>query len=237
MAGTAIVVPSATVVAFRYQVASRARAAKLGKRLRSTCPPAAVNDELANSSKTTTTSGVEFPPALAAVTSSWGSTSFETGEVSKKIATNTQGSGRERRQDRRPDACSGVRDGAQDADDERECDQDGGRPPHTVDHLDHERRQQQCHEDQMKETPSAVEGEQQRLQHHHQRRRDEGDGEGEHDDVAARVSTGNEEIRAVRKHVEERLGERQRPEHPRWSQARSNSPPSPRERLGAGAGS
>ena len=84
-AGTARSVKSATVLALRYQVESRAKLAKAGKRSALIRRSGPIRAEPESSSKKITTTGV-WPGmwTFEASTSFPGSTSFDTGEISEE---------------------------------------------------------------------------------------------------------------------------------------------------------
>ena len=93
-AGTASAVRSSTVVALRYQVASRAKRARFGNSAASTVPSPASIVVSGSSSMTTCTIGVEERAGPATEpTASPGSTSSRTGEPSRKSSTTTTGAG------------------------------------------------------------------------------------------------------------------------------------------------
>src|SRR4051794_39478798 len=93
IAGTASVVLSETVVALRYQVASRARRPNAGKRFASIVSPGPIS-EIAGSSSTTTrtTGGVGAGPAADA-TAAAGRSSPAIGEKMRNSARKTSGAG------------------------------------------------------------------------------------------------------------------------------------------------
>src|ERR671924_1241447 len=84
MAGTAPTVSQKTVDALRYQVASRASAAKFGNRPASIRPLRFIRVVVLSSSKTTTTTGVLEPTVAACTSGVWTKTSFVTGESKRK---------------------------------------------------------------------------------------------------------------------------------------------------------
>ena len=92
--GTASSVASVTVVASRYQVASRASRARFGNRRASNCPSASMIVVTGSSSRITCTIGVDEragpatePEASPLVSSS------DTGEKTRKTTTTTSGAG------------------------------------------------------------------------------------------------------------------------------------------------
>ena len=99
------------------------------------------------------------------------------------------------------------------ADREGPDDEDDPGTAHPVgERLERNRRDQQAHERKVQPAPSGGEANQQRLAQRERRRRHEGDREREEHDVGAGVAAGDEELRLVGQDVEERLGDRERPE-------------------------
>src|SRR4029453_11609598 len=98
MAGTAHWVSPDTAVALRYQVDRPASLAKLGYRRASTWLLEFSSEVTGNSSSRTITTGcsglMRTPGALAStVPPGWGSTSLDTGEMSRKTRAKTSGAG------------------------------------------------------------------------------------------------------------------------------------------------
>ena len=219
IAGTACVVPSPTVVVCSNQVEPRASRAKFGKRTASMRPCASSSELTGSSSNAISTTGARGPLAgcLRRLGGEREPRDVRVEQEQREKEQRRRGEHRQREPGRAGAQVELGRGGA---------DRDGGgheQPAgsaRAADRLQHEQRHEAGDEDGV-HGPAQVPAEQ-TLEPEQDRGRHEQEHEREHDRVPAGRAAGGEELAVLAEQVEERLRDRERPEH---EQVQAGQPP------------